>query len=224
MSPIPNSYHRKNIYLMKTLSQLSITIILGLILGFSIPHLGHFGQIVSNNIGSTGRNYFTDSIHDEVMSKETFEPQYEHLYSVDVLLDRVNNTATEGSVIVSITDTDGNVLGSDECEVIELTDMPRRFVVDTYTPLNNQYWLTVQAINTGDVAPVAVYRNSMLDRIEENIIFSYGGAIIPDASQVITYNYELPVSKVQYLVYSLFFMFVITFLFYCPAFSGSHFS
>lgn len=180
-------------------------IIIGTAIGLLMIKYGDFGQKVTNSCALTNSNYMTDQLSEYKYAVQTFIPEFDDLRSISLMIDRQADMADQGCVVVTVYDSEGNELGSDQKDIINMkSNKQETYLIDTKVVPGNTYYFSVQAIGIGEVGPALVYRAMPIDRITENISLQYDGAVLENSSTACAYTYVMPVTKMQMIEFVVF--------------------
>ena len=184
----------------------------GMIIGLLMTKLGDFGNIVEDR-SAINNNYMTGQLLPGCAVEQCFVPTHDHLESVDIIVDRQADMAVDGQIEVSVRDENGNILGADSRNISDMySGAAYEFEVNADLRTGDTYYLTISGTNTNDVAPCVIYRTTALDRISENVILTYAGAIVENGSLACEYKYILPVAKLQLVMFIIFGMILVSVL------------
>ncbi len=202
------------------LIMMAVSVIIGLILSVWVCQNDKLKQEVKHRCATTNQTFQTGPITDTKAAVQQFVPLYENLKSLEIIVSRQGGAAVDGTIRVTVYDDGADLSGmpahiyaTAERPVTELaSDSYEEFVLDAELEIGKTYYFMVETVSGGEVIPTLVYRPMVIDRIEENQRMFYEGAELVGASAACGYIYQLPLTKLQIVTYTVFCVFLAMFV------------
>lgn len=156
---------------------------------------------------------FQSIAHGNTVSQQ-FVPQYNHIKSLKIVIREIACDMSQGYLQACILDSGKNLVREEKIPLAEVVSTGWRSIFSEVNLIKGQtYYLNLNVVDTLDHGPGLAFYPTLIaaSKEEEGQELTYAGVLVENGCLKVSFEYEKPLYKSDYLAYYLFVIFISSF-------------